>query len=245
MQESASRSERAPRARGHAGHGPGRGSSGFAGDTGEPPLPRQDLHGEERVGWSLADNAGSPPSPCPGLGPHGATPFPGRASTPSAGGPSRKWSSLSPPRYSHHGGCEPDEMGSGPGLARWGDGCGGKPGSPGDDPALSCLERHRPPPGASAEHEIRGLALGIVTGPVAALSVWRHSCQRGGAYRAALTHELLDGGLLAGDVLESISCNGEAPVVALLSTDSGPESCGPHRTHRARRHSRSWPRPCH
>ena len=56
-----------------------------------------------------------------------------------------------------------------------------------------------------------------------ALSVWRHSCQRGGAWGVALTHDLLDGSLLVGDVLECVSCDGEAYVVALLSTDSGPE----------------------
>ena len=68
-----------------------------------------------------------------------------------------------------------------------------------------------------------------------ALSVWRHSCQRDGAYRVALTRDLLDGSLFAGDVVVSISCDGEAYAVALLSTDSGPEGYGPHRIHRARR----------
>lgn len=35
-------------------------------------------------------------------------------------------------------------------------------------------------------------------------------------------------------MLESISYDGEVYIVALLSADSGPESCSPHRIHRAR-----------
>ena len=68
-----------------------------------------------------------------------------------------------------------------------------------------------------------------------ALAVWRHSSQRGGAFRVALAHDLSDGGLLAGSVLESVFSDGEDYIVALLSTDSGPEGLGPHRIQRARR----------
>ena len=57
----------------------------------------------------------------------------------------------------------------------------------------------------------------------------------GGACMAGLACDLPDGSLDAGGVLESISHGGKVYAVALLSTDSAPESCNPHRIHRARR----------
>ena len=71
-------------------------------------------------------------------------------------------------------------------------------------------------------------------GPVGALSVWRHGCQEDGALRVALARDLSDGILLTGSALESVSCDGKPGIVALLSTDSGPEGHGPHRIQRAR-----------
>ena len=46
---------------------------------------------------------------------------------------------------------------------------------------------------------------------------------------------LPNGSLLAGGVLESVSCDCEAYIAPLLSTDSGPEGHGPRRMQRARR----------
>ena len=97
-----------------------------------------------------------------------------------------------------------------------------------------CLERHHPP-GARAEEKIRNLTPRALPSPVGTLSAWRHSCREGGAFRAALTQDQPDGSLIAGAVLEAISYDGEVYIVALLSTDSGPEGHGPRRIQRARK----------
>ena len=90
-----------------------------------------------------------------------------------------------------------------------GEGYTARTASPRDDPVPSCRERQQPPLGTSAEHEVRSLSPRDLTDPVGAFSVWRHNYPSSGACRVALTGDLLDGGLGAGDVLESISYDGE------------------------------------
>ena len=92
---------------------------------------------------------------------------------------------------------------------------------------LACLERNHPPPEAEAGDEIRGLTPWTLPNPAGKLSAWRHGCPKGGAPRVALTRNPPDGGLCAGSVLEAASRDGEPRIVALLSTDSGPEGHGP------------------
>lgn len=65
--------------------------------------------------------------------------------------------------------------------------------------------------------------------------MWRNKFVNCGVYRVSLTQDLPDGSLSTGDVLESISHVGKAYVVALPSTDSGPERRNPGRIHRTRK----------
>ena len=105
-----------------------------------------------------------------------------------------------------------------------------------DDCERTCLERHHPAIGGGAEDVAGGLIpWDLGKEPVHRLSVWRLDCPRSGALMVALTQCQADGELPAGSALEVESCDGLPYVVALLSTDSGPEAHGPGRVQQARR----------
>ena len=89
---------------------------------------------------------------------------------------------------------------------------------------------HHSATGCSAEEVTGGLVpWGYGKEPVRRLSVLRHDCHRSGALIVALIRCQAGGGLPAGSVLEVASCDGEPCILALLSTDSGPEAHGPGR----------------